>query len=58
MDAEENAKILIRGVAEALARGTRHWDIHGRELTTPADVLKALRDDGQIQFEPTKEHSR
>jgi hypothetical protein len=48
------ALLLKRSVEQAVARGTKHYDVHGRPLTTPREVLEALVRDGRIQFEPAR----
>jgi hypothetical protein len=48
----DNARLLIREITEALERGTQHWAVDGRPLLTVEEILKALLDDGKIEFKP------
>ncbi len=51
------ALLLVEAVRDALARGTRHYDVRGRELTTEREVLEALVRDGRIELEPKRNAS-
>lgn len=44
------ARLLIRDIRAALARGTKHYALDGRPLLTVEDVLAALEQDGAIEF--------
>lgn len=47
----ENAKIFVNAVCDALARGVKHYDVRGKQLSTVREVLEALLNDGRIEFE-------
>jgi hypothetical protein len=48
----ELALIMIREMREALARGTKHYDVKGNLLATEKEIIKALIEDGRIVFQP------
>lgn len=50
------AMTLLQSVEEALARGTKHWDMQGRPLDTVADIINAMSRDGRIQYQPPTQH--
>jgi len=51
MDALEKAIVLIDATRNELALGTKHYK-DGKLLTTPLEILGALRDGG-LMIEPT-----
>lgn len=51
-EAEENARILVKEVRDALARGTKHYSKAGKLLKTDREIIEALIRDGAISFEP------
>lgn len=54
MTSEELANELIMEIHNALARGTKHYDIHGTFLATDREIIEAVIRDRQIIFEPIK----
>lgn len=52
IESEGDARLMIREMEEALARGTEHYDINGRLLTSPKEIIDAMLRDGMIQFKP------
>lgn len=54
MTPQEKAQALIDSVTNALKAGTKHYDIHGKPLTTVKEVIEALNRDGQVELEPAK----
>jgi hypothetical protein len=48
MTAEQNARLLIQSVRDALANGTLHFDKNGVPLYTVEAVLAALQRDGEV----------
>lgn len=49
------AELVVLEVQKALDSGTRHYDLRGRLLPTAVDVIRALRQDGQVQFVPPED---
>lgn len=39
---------MIRAVRSSLAKGYKHYSVQGKPLNTDLEVVKALRDDGEI----------
>lgn len=52
------AKLLIKATEQALADGTKHYDVNGNPLNTVKEVLAALTRDGKIEFEPRRTNGR
>ena len=50
MNQMEKAKLLIDQVTKALEAGVEHESMYGDKLTTVDEVLKALRQDGEIRI--------
>jgi hypothetical protein len=47
---------MLASFARALARGTRFFDLRSNlPLTTPQAVFRAIKRDGEIVVEPTKD---
>jgi hypothetical protein len=47
-------RILVIEARAALARGTKHYSIHGTPLTTVKEIIQALRDDRGLLFDPAR----
>lgn len=55
MSAHEDAVELLHAVVTALDAGILHFDMDGKALTTPLEVLEALNRDGQVTLQdPSK----
>lgn len=54
MSTTELALEFLAEIRAALARGTKHYSKAGKFLSTEKDILDALLEDGEIQFEPNK----
>jgi hypothetical protein len=54
MNAMEKAILLIIEAEDALARGTKHYDVDGKPLTSVLAIITALSRDGEILIEPTE----
>jgi hypothetical protein len=52
--ADENARILLREITEALARGTKHYDASGKLLTTVKEIIECLLREGGVTFTPAE----
>jgi len=48
------AKLLIKATEQALASGTKHYDVNGKPLNIVKEILTALTRDGKIEFVPKK----
>jgi hypothetical protein len=51
---ELHARILLREVNEALARGTRHFNKDGALLTTPKQIIETMLAEGGVTFQPNE----
>ena len=47
-----DALLIIKEVRGALQNGVKHYDIHGKLLTTDKEIIEALCRDGEITFDP------
>ena len=45
------AVLLIDTIEKALENGTRHYNRAGEELKTVEDILRCLKDEGELSFE-------
>jgi hypothetical protein len=54
MNAMEKAILLIIEAENALARGTKHYDVDGKPLTSVLAIITALYKYGRIQLEPAE----
>lgn len=51
------ALALMAEARDALENGTKHYRVSdGELLTTPYDIIRALKDEGQIEFVPQNNH--
>lgn len=50
--AEENARILLAEIEDALARGTQHYNRAGELLITPRAIVETLLSEGEVTFTP------
>lgn len=58
MTPEAEALLLIQEIRTALARGTKHYSQAGKLLATELEIVQALRDEGEITFEPGSQSCR
>lgn len=44
----EKAMVLVESTRRAVEAGVKHYDVNGKLLGTPKEILTALRRDGKI----------
>jgi hypothetical protein len=54
LNALEKAILLISEAENALAQGTKHYDVNGKLLTSVLSIITALNRDGEILVEPAE----
>lgn len=54
MEPHELAVLLIMETEAALASGTKHYNRAGKLLTEPEEIIRTLRDEGEVTFQPVK----
>lgn len=51
----DKAHLIIAEINRALSNGTKHFrKSDGKFLETPAEILRALADEGELVFEPLR----
>jgi hypothetical protein len=54
----QKAITLVTGISEALAAGTKHFNKAGGELKTVHEVLRCIRDEGEVTLVQPMQPSR